>query len=509
MPEITIAASGAWLANIRSVGEVLGAFGALFFGAVGAMAKLCEDDGQLWTVPAAQRQRVLWRGRARFRVLFRRLHYSRFHDVFFRVLDDSRAFLLRNFLAPSRVFSEPDNLEELPSIMIIIAVPILLSLTYAYYIQIDALLNTPDLVIPAALRQLASGAGPIIVKEGGLWSGRLITLIALPLFTLVPVGFSVVGGCAVIHFWHVFIVRRLPRLIWERYAPFSAIPQLVVFSFGLTALALMIGKFTSPAAPMPTSTRVFIVNTVFDAASVAAAWLLLRRTVGPPGSEGRTVRRAIQAIGQLCAVIAVTGALACLSLYLSLVGTENELPLQVAINTLIARPTAVDPDPVLARFSATSVIDPNLTNAEVLTRQDKEKLKSGDYENLRVFIDGSLIAYATGSFELLDAFEQKDGRNFAPEFRRQFNAAREVAAIRFYGRSGYGPYFWFMHTTMFPLLVISTAVLVYAVTLSARVLSATWLKYVSRQEKPYTYVAVRAGICATFCSGVAAACKYL
>jgi hypothetical protein len=258
---------------------------------------------------------------------------------------------------------------------------------------------------------------------------------------------------------------------------------------------------------MPTSTRVFIVNTVFDAASVAAAWLLLRRTAAPPGSKGRAARRAIQAIGRLCAVIAVTGAFACLSLYLSLVGTENELPPKVVINTLIARPTAVDPD--LAIFSARSVIDANLTVAEWLAKQDKEKLKSGDYDGHQVAIDGYLIAYATGSFELLDAFEQKDGGNFAPEFRRQFNAFREVAAIHFYGRSGYGPYFWFMHTTMFPLLVISTAVLVYAVTLSVRVLSATWLKYVSRQEKPYTYVAVRAGICATFCSGVAAACKYL
>jgi hypothetical protein len=122
---MAIAASGDWLANIRSVGEVLGALGALLFGAVGAIAKLCEDEGQLWTVPAAQRQRVLWRARARFRVLFRRLHYCRFHDVFFRVLDDSRAFLLRNFLTPSRVFSERDG-EELP----------ILAFTWAYYIQI-------------------------------------------------------------------------------------------------------------------------------------------------------------------------------------------------------------------------------------------------------------------------------------------------------------------------------------------------------------------------------------
>jgi hypothetical protein len=165
---------GKWRLQRRATGlptsgvyaRSLAPLGTLFFGAVGAIAKLCEDDGQLWTVPAAQRQRVLWRTRARFRVLFRRLHYSRFHDVFFRVLDDSRAFLLKNFLAPSRVFREPDNLEEPPKIMVIIAVPILIALTYAYYIQIDALLNTPEIVIPAALRQLASGADRLSPRRG-------------------------------------------------------------------------------------------------------------------------------------------------------------------------------------------------------------------------------------------------------------------------------------------------------------------------------------------------------
>lgn len=99
--------------------------------------------------------------------------------------------------------------------------------------------------------------------------------------------------------------------------------------------------------------------------------------------------------------------------------------------------------------------------------------------------------------------EKRDSERFSEEFRQQFNAFKEAAAIQYYGRSGYGPYFWLMHTTMFPIILVLTILLVYAATFFLRIVAAAWTRRASTAEKPYNYVAVCCGLCSAFSATIA------
>ncbi|MEH2612962.1 hypothetical protein [Bradyrhizobium sp. AZCC 1693] len=333
--------SGEWLANIKSVMFVIGSLGAVSFAVLGAVAKLCDENLQKWTTPTSDRQRALWRVRAQFHYWFRRLHYNKFHELFYKAIEDSRSFLMSSFLRPDPVFENEPHLKGwMPYLFLL---PMAVLFTWVYYILLQTLLTTPELIIPKSLADLSSGALPLIRwhDEDKAWGGMLVTLLAIPVFTIVPVTFSIGWGFAAIALWHQ-LISGLPGNLGQYYRSFSAIPRLIVLSFGLTALALVLGKLTSPLAPVPLSPRTFAVNTFFDALSVLVAWHLLREAPPPPGFRQRPSARLFFAILRLGVVGIATGVFAILSLYLSLLKTPNEVPLAVALNTFIARPTPPD-----------------------------------------------------------------------------------------------------------------------------------------------------------------------
>jgi hypothetical protein len=321
------------------------------------------------------------------------------------------------------------------------------------------------------------------------WEGKLVELLAVPMFTIVLVAFSIGWGSGVIALWHNMI-RGLPGYLSEHYRPFSAIPRLIVLSFGLTALALILGKLTSPQSPIPVSPRLFAVNALFDGFSIIVAWILLREEPPTAGHGRRQSARLLFAILRFGAVAFATGIFAVLSLYLSVLKTPNEVPIAVALNTLIARPT-----PPVAVFSLKLSSDRTLAE-NVIEQNEKSKEDKVAENMLAAFFHAS----ETGSQALFDRIEQRDGKRFSAKFREQFGNYRQLAAINYYGRSGSGPYFWLMHTTMFPVLVVLTIMLLNASTFFLGVMAASWALRVSRSDKPYSFISVCCALCAAVCA---------
>ena len=483
--------SGDWLTNLRNTVLVLSSLGGLMFGVLGAIAKLCDENLQIWSVAPKARQRSLWRVRAGFRVLFRRLYYSRFHDLFYAALEDSKSLLFKGLLEPDQIFTSKEGPALKGAFPYLFLLPLAVLFTWAYYVLLQTILSTPELVIPPSFKELLDGATPLIQRDEqfGGWEGWLVTLIALPIFVFGPIAFSIGWGFGVIAVWHQ-LIAGLPRNLSRYYAPFSAVPRLIVMSFALTGLALTLGKLTSPHAPIPLSPRLFVVNTLFDALSLIVAWFILRDAPWL-GFKERPFGRLRYALLRLIAVGIATATFAIFSLYLSLVGTVNELPFPVVLNTFIARPT-----PPIPQFSLLVAKDSDQTIADNIIEQNE---KSGEDKFNENFMVAYLFAIETGSERLFDRLEQQHGSRFSKEFRNQFNAFKKAGSIQFYGRSGYGPYFWLMHTTMFPIVLVSTILLVYASTFFLRIAAAGWTRRVSLADKPYNYVAVCCGLCAAFC----------
>ena len=178
----------------------------------------------------------------------------------------------------------------------------------------------------------------LAVSLGVYWS-VLLLLLVLPLY----------GHMAsLLVFLSLELVRLFkgaPRLREVREETAAGLGAALSLSFLVTAVALLVGSIAVPSAEVPQTAQMFLVNVLCDGITLVMTYMILERAVdktvlgkGPSwvSSEPEVIRRKYPIPVAILLDISVAAMLACLSLYLGLLGTERAITIREAVNVLVA-----------------------------------------------------------------------------------------------------------------------------------------------------------------------------
>jgi len=109
-------------------------------------------------------------------------------------------------------------------------------------------------------------------------------------------------------------------------------------SFLITAIALLIGSFATSKAYIPQTVQMFLANALCDGFTLLLTYVILggavTRAVGK--NEPREVKRKYPLYVAITLDVGVAAFIACLSLYLGLLGSDNALSIKETVNVLVA-----------------------------------------------------------------------------------------------------------------------------------------------------------------------------
>jgi hypothetical protein len=330
---------------------------------------------------------------------------------------------------------------------------------------------------------------PTLVKNpDGSWSGILVTLVALPAFAFALTIFPALWGRGVIELWQM-LIRKLPHPIWQAYRPYSQVPKLLLYSFSITLVAIALGKFVSPGSPAPESTRILLLNTFGDALSILLAGYAFRRIQYRRRFFSRA-RRLAQTFVVLSTLIVALSVASIVALWGGVYGTPQAVSLEAAAHILVAKPyhDLTFATPVELQGHATTVGD-------FYIKALNESVAKGETKPDVGFWIVVMVASNTGRINLIDdwvsRYSMRDPDNRLPEIKR-------FASQKFHSADGIGPYFWIMHTTFMPILILSLVALLHSVSLFIRKPVAYVFAAAGKVERPNNLIVVTCGAISAF-----------
>ncbi len=133
-----------------------------------------------------------------------------------------------------------------------------------------------------------------------------------------------------------WLLLAFPALVILNYAIYNLDEDLVALiamaiaaSFSITLFALLAGHIASPAAYLPQTFQILMVNVICDGITMLVTFLLLQWAI-----KRNSLRRIPIAIAL---DLLIAGVLACASLYLALIGTDHALSPREVFNVLIIK----------------------------------------------------------------------------------------------------------------------------------------------------------------------------
>lgn len=266
------------------------------------------------------------------------------------------------------------------------------------------------------------------------------------------------------------------RRLWRNIPCLHITPSIISGSTILTLSSFVVGKALSPLALAPHSMQMFVSNAVFDLSTVLLtywAWRPLKVDSGQPSL--RLARLVLVPIG-------FASIFSCSALYFGLVGTANQLsPIEVA-RTFVGLPYS----PTLERRSTPIIYEifDEIVESYEAGKMTGQELYAAAIFQYSVLDDSTLLDYV---------IEKNPNLHQAKKFKYS------IIRINSTRNASLGPYFWVMHTTFIPFMVV-LSIIVFG--LWARLLSepARWLSARARLlESPHELVALfLAAVGATF-----------
>ncbi len=159
-----------------------------------------------------------------------------------------------------------------------------------------------------------------------LWWTATVLSVAFPLYVYL--------GCSMLIAANASI--SFPE---QRHDAAVTVGFAVAASVVVTAIALLIGSLAEPAAPIPRNVQLFLVNVLCDGVTLALTFFILGGAVDAviEASDHRVIRAKYPIPVAIALDTIVAGVLACLSLYLGLLGSEHALTLRETTRVLVAR----------------------------------------------------------------------------------------------------------------------------------------------------------------------------
>jgi hypothetical protein len=146
-----------------------------------------------------------------------------------------------------------------------------------------------------------------------VWDAAGLMLVTLPFFAP-ALGFV----CAA-------VAEQFPQLAVDRWTLFGF---SVAVSMAITVLALAVGALAVPGAAIPRTNQLLAANIICDGITVSGTILILRHA---------TAERKYPIPVAVCLSLVAAAALACFSLWIGLLGTDQQLSIPAVLHVLVGR----------------------------------------------------------------------------------------------------------------------------------------------------------------------------